>query len=359
MAFDSTEPVASSLVASAPVRQNFQAIPPSLLGANWVGDPNFYIWPEESSNGASGQTDPLGHWRVSGTGATLQRTGTGLTVTTVKDADDGWGCQLSSASATAYLDQYLLPNSTDVPVMLQGQSIVFGAWVYATSSSVARLFAYDDDTGYSYSSAYHTGGSSWEWLSGIHEIGNGTDGLRFGLEVATGTNSAIMQGATVLLGDIKPTGFIPPLVVKGAYGVTYAGTPTAASYAPQKILPGSPFLFTSLGVSVYTVSSSALTVNVRKHNGSAWQDMLSSDLSLGTNINGTSTALDTVYRYRCFRACNGGAGTTQSDRVILARVVTNTSAQNLVFHIRGIQFIRPQDALGVWQDVTDHGNGEY
>jgi hypothetical protein len=353
MAFDSTAPVASSLVASAPVRSNFAAVPPSLFGANWVADPNFYIWPEETANGAAGQTVPPAHWILSGTGATVQRCGTGLTDTTVKDADDGFALALDSAAATAYIQQNLLED--DVPVMLQGQSIVYGAWVYATSSSVARLIVQDNDTGATYSS-YHTGGSSWEWLTVIHEIGNGTAGLQVGLEVATGTNSAYIQGSTALLGDIKPTGYIPAMVVKGTYGIQYAGTPTAASYAPMKILPGAPFLFTGLGLVAYTTGT-VLTAQVRKNTGS-WVDMLSSNISKGSNIHVSSTALHSTYRRRCFRATWDAATTTQTDRIILAYVVTNTGAADLTFHVRGIQFSRPQDAMVNWQDTTKHG-GDY
>jgi hypothetical protein len=336
------------------VRQNFQAIPPSLLGNNWFADPNFYIWPEETANGAAGQTIPPAHYVLTGTGATVQRCGTGLTDTTVKDADDGFACELTSAAATAILGQLLLEDN--VPVMLQGQSIVYGAWVYATSSSVARLYVYDNDTGYSYSS-YHTGGSSWEWLTVIHEIGNSTNGMSAGLEVASGTNSAYFQGSTALLGDIKPTGFIPAMAIKGTYGIQYAGTPTAASYAPMKIMPGSPFLFTGLGLVAYTTGT-VLTAQVRKHNGSGWVDMLSSNISKGSNIHVSSTALAATYRYRCFRSCWDAATTTQSDRVILAYVVTNTGAADLTFHVRGIQFSRPQDAMVNWQDTTKHG-GNY
>jgi hypothetical protein len=351
MAFDSTEPVASSLVASAPVRANFAAIPPSLLGCNWLADPNFYIWPEETSNGAASQTADLGHWELSGTGATMQRCGTGLTDTKTKDADDGWTTKLSSAAATAYLLQWILPTNT--PVMLQGQSICLGAWVWASSSSVARLATYDNDTGYSYSS-YHTGGSSWEWLTLIHELGNGTNKTWCGLEVASGTNAAYIQGATAVLGDIKPVAPIPSFAQHGSYLVAYPGTPTAATYAPFKLLPGAPFLFTGLGISAYTAGT-ALTVNVRKHNGSTWVDMLSANLSKGSNIHATSTSVDSIYRYRCLRAAWDAATATQADRMLLCYVATNTGAADLSFHIRGIQFVRPQDAMFRWQNPNSFG----
>ncbi|KKK90510.1 hypothetical protein LCGC14_2722270, partial [marine sediment metagenome] len=82
MAWAAEKPVAASLLSSAEVRSNWDALQASLNGRNMVADPTFYLWHAETGNGTAGQTTPPSHWAISGTGATVQRCGAGLTDTT-------------------------------------------------------------------------------------------------------------------------------------------------------------------------------------------------------------------------------------------------------------------------------------
>ena len=197
MAWDNTKPAASSLLSSAELRNNWDALQASLFGTNWVADPNFYIWSQETANGAAAQTSPPDHWKLTGTGATLQRCGSGLTDTS--DAGtSGWAAELTYGSATAYLSQDLLDA---IPTAMVGQAVSAGAWVKSSTSSAARLYLWDAVAGYTYSD-YHTGGGAWEWLTVEEFTVAGSVALSFGLELSSGT--AHLQGSTVLLGAIPP-----------------------------------------------------------------------------------------------------------------------------------------------------------
>ena len=234
MAWNNAKPAASSFLNSAEIRSNWDALQASLMGVNWVGDPNFLIWSAETSNGASGQTAAPDHWSLSGTGATVQRCGTGLTDTTGADSH-GWACKLSYGSATAFLSQPLLADTVPTFLSDNGMSLAFGVWVKGSGSSVARAYCYDDDTGYSYSS-YNTS-TDWEWLTGLHEIGDPTSSnLSFGVELASG--SCYVMGATVLLGDIVPPHDLPAPVIYGAAALAMPGTVIAASYSTGPDGPG-------------------------------------------------------------------------------------------------------------------------
>jgi len=351
MAFDPTKPAASSALSSAEVRANFAALHASLMGVNLIADPGHYIWPQETSNGASGQTNPPAHWALSGTGATVQRCGTGLTDTTDYESG-GWACELTYGSATARFYQNLLDA---IPDALIGHSIAFGLAVKCSTGSAARPFVYDSATGYTYSDAYHTGGGSWEWLEVVHEIGNGST-LLAGVELAS--SSCHVQGATALLGDIVATHPVPAPVVVGTYGVSVAGEPASAQYGTQTILPGRPFLFTGLGLSVDTApSGGTCVVNVRRYT-SSWVDMLASNLTLSDGHSQVSSSgVDSVYRYRCIDQAWGASAASLADEAMRAYVVTNAgAAEDLLFHIRGIQFARPQDSLTIFNDPTKDGS---
>jgi len=354
MAFNAALPAASTVLSSAELRANWAAIQTSMGGRNMVADPGFYIWPAETANGAASQTVPPAHWVLSGTGATVQRCGAGLTDTNTYGSE-GWATELTYSSATAYLEQNLLDGT--IPTIFTGLSVALGAAVKCSTGSAARIFTHDSATGYTYSS-YHSGGGAWEWLSIVGEIGASTTGVKVGLELAS--SSAHVQGMTGLLGDIIPLYPIPCEVQIGTYGALEGGAPTSATYVPGKIRCARPFFFTGLMVNGFTTPPSGGTYvcNVRRYDGSAWQDMLASNLSISDgHAGGGSNTVDTTYRYRCIDKDHSASSTTQTDTTMLAYNVTNGgSAAGIAFGIRGLQFNRPQDSLVAFNDPSKDGS---
>lgn len=79
-----------------------------------------------------------------------------------------------------------------------GRKMTFGAWVYATVASRARL-SIGDAVGTS-NSSYHTGGSSWEFLTVTRDIDPTATRIRCGMEVNTGNTSGYFDGGILCEG---------------------------------------------------------------------------------------------------------------------------------------------------------------
>ena len=91
----------------------------------------------------------------------------------------------------------------------RGRIVTLGCWVYATVASRARLRVLDgvDDT----YSAYHTGGSTWEFLTVTHTLNAGATGLDVRLGVDTGNTVVYFDGAILVEGPICPTSAPKPV----------------------------------------------------------------------------------------------------------------------------------------------------
>ena len=81
----------------------------------------------------------------------------------------------------------------------KGRKVTFGAWVYATVADRARL-SVSDGVG-STESSYHTGGSSWEYLTVTHDIDTSATQLRAEMQVNTGNTAAYFDAGVMCLGD--------------------------------------------------------------------------------------------------------------------------------------------------------------
>jgi hypothetical protein len=81
----------------------------------------------------------------------------------------------------------------------KNKTVTYGCWVYATVASRARI-ALEDGLGYTYSS-YHTGGSTWEWLTVTKTISNTASYVLCFNFVDTGNTSAYFDGAMCVEGS--------------------------------------------------------------------------------------------------------------------------------------------------------------
>lgn len=79
-----------------------------------------------------------------------------------------------------------------------GRKMTFGAWVYATVASRARI-SIGDAVGTS-NSSYHTGGSSWEFLTVTRDIDPTATRIRCGMEINTGDTSGYFDGGILVEG---------------------------------------------------------------------------------------------------------------------------------------------------------------
>lgn len=79
-----------------------------------------------------------------------------------------------------------------------GRKMTFGAWVYATVASRARL-SIGDAVGTT-NSSYHTGDSTWQFLTVTRNIDPTATRIRCGMEVNTGNTSGYFDGGILVEG---------------------------------------------------------------------------------------------------------------------------------------------------------------
>ncbi len=151
---------------------------------NLIRNGSVEVW----SGGAALAPD---YWTLTGAAATVAREAAiikhGLYSAKVTRA--GTDCHLSR---NCYVDM----GST----YIQSRTFTFGAWVYASVASRVRLRVYDGVT--TYYSSYHTGGSTWEFLTVTVTAGAAVVAFTVGLAVDTGNTSGYIDGATLIEGSV-------------------------------------------------------------------------------------------------------------------------------------------------------------
>lgn len=139
---------------------------------------------EDWDNGAS--LAPTEH-TLTGASATIARESTIIKTGTYSARVTRVG-----TDCTLYYD---LPTYSDY----LGRKMTFGCWVYATVASRARI-SLGDGVGTT-NSSYHTGGSSWEYLSVTRDIDVSATRIRVGMEVNTGNTSGYFDNGILCEGD--------------------------------------------------------------------------------------------------------------------------------------------------------------
>lgn len=150
--------------------------------SNFLPNSSFENW-ERGVNSAPDR------WLVTGSGASIAQE-----VSIVKHG--GYSAKLTRAGTDCHFSAniYLFGGST----YMRGRVYTFGAWVYATAGSRVRLRV-NDGTTTTYSS-YHSGGSSWEFLTCTFTVGNSATSVDVGLAVDTGNTSGYIDAAGVVEG---------------------------------------------------------------------------------------------------------------------------------------------------------------
>jgi hypothetical protein len=158
--------------------------------ANRIFNGDFEMW-------ANGTTVAPDGWELVGAAATIARESTIVKIS-IRSA------KLTRAGTDCSLKQY--PISTLVPNYIQGRTFTLGCWVYATVASRA-LITINDGVGAT-SSSYHTGNSTWQFLTVTRTLSSSATTLVVQLEVVAGNTSAYFDGATIIEGA-TPFAFQP------------------------------------------------------------------------------------------------------------------------------------------------------
>jgi hypothetical protein len=121
-----------------------------LGGVNLIRNDDFLSWPDGDS------AAPV-YWALTGAGASVARTGTGLGDTNRKIGD--FAGKVTRAGTNCYLENILLDGTAFTRAdFLRTKYIAIGVWVKCSTPNIARVAVYDG-IGTSYSS-YHTGGGA-------------------------------------------------------------------------------------------------------------------------------------------------------------------------------------------------------
>ena len=134
-------------------------------------------------------------WTLSGASATVAREGTIIKLGTY-----------SAKVTRAGTDCYLYNTNYNVAPILgkgieywKGRKITIGCWVYATVAARARLSMTDNVN--TANSSYHTGDSTWQWLTMTMTFDSSATLLVLYLQVNNGNTSAYFDGLMCVEGE--------------------------------------------------------------------------------------------------------------------------------------------------------------
>lgn len=175
---------------------------------NVITNGSFELWSAGISAAPTG-------WTIAGAGATIAREATTIKVGT-------YSAKLTSAVAdtTLYQDAWTALGGGTIP---RGKTITFGCWVWADTISRVRLRMGDGGLPATYS-AYHTGDSTWQYLTVTRTLGAAVTVANIVCLIDAGTAiTAYFDGAAVNEGSVPYAFSEPPMIPSAAGNVALAG----------------------------------------------------------------------------------------------------------------------------------------
>lgn len=148
-----------------------------------ISSKNLLVWGNMESWSAGTSAAPDG-WTLSGLGASVARE-----ATIIKQGT--YSAKLTRSGTDCFI--YSVIHEEEGIGYWQGRKVTLGVWVYATSANKVRIFISDgvDST----LSSYHTGGSSWEWLTVTKDIAVTATNVWAACYVDSGDTAAYFDGA--------------------------------------------------------------------------------------------------------------------------------------------------------------------
>jgi hypothetical protein len=156
------------------------------LNGNLLQNSDFETWSAGASSAPNG-------WILSGAGASIARESTTIKLGTysTKLTRGGSNCVLSQTFHEFKGISYW-----------QGKTVTFGCWVYATVANRVRLYL-NDGVGET-SSAFHSGDSTWQYLSVSRTLASNSTQAQSYVSLEGGDTSAYCDGAICVEGSAAP-----------------------------------------------------------------------------------------------------------------------------------------------------------
>lgn len=307
----------------------------SLSDINFAQNSDFLLWPDGDTAAPEGFT-------LSGGGATIARTGTGLGDTTRAKYGD-FACLLTFGAAAAVLQQnYLTGTDFTRADGIKGRTLGFGVWAKTSTANQAKLVVSD---GTNISTATHTGSGNFEWLSLAHTVSNTGTFLLVQLQVAT-AGSAYFGNLMGCFSPIAPAHFIPTPMMKDSYYFQIAG---AVSTGTRKfrILPTAPGIVTDVQLWALTApTGAAMILDVNTWSGAADVSMFTTRPQIADGANLGAAAPDGTYARRCFRPTFGTTlATSGAITVDVDQIGSGVAGSDLIIEVRTRRYLRPLEGL--------------
>lgn len=343
--WDPAKPPTSGALVSSDIRNNWNALALTALG-NVVKDPTYDVWPVSDTAAPATYT-------LAGTGAAILRTGTGLADTNRKVGD--FAARVTSGgAAVATLNQLLLPTAAMTKAnYLLGTSVSVGVWVRSATASAVRV-GIADGVGTTYTS-FHTGGSTWQWLSVTHTLSASAGRIELVQEVGAGTIVGYFSGSTVVLGPVRPQQFIPARDFYADEFVEIDGNLTVAN-DQRRWHPKRPGCVKDVQLQVTTAPvTNPVIVDVHTWDGAAFTSMFTTKPQINAaGVRGGGQPNGATYARRCFTGIFGDPGTPAAGQAISVDVDgigSGTVGANLRVTLRVMYATTPLEAFLAYNDL--------
>lgn len=343
--WDPTKPPTSGALVSADIRNNWNAIALTGSVVNVVKDPTYDIWPVSDSAAPATYT-------LAGASATIARAGTGLGDTNRK-VGDFCAKVTSGGAAVATLNQMLLPTAAFTRAdFLKSTSVSVGVWVRSATASAVRV-GIADGISTTYTS-FHTGGSTWQFLSVTHSVSASATKLELVQEVGAGTITGYFSGSTVVLGPMRPQNTILPRedyreVVWEIDGTLATGNDLRRWY------PARPGCVKDVQLQVTTApATNPVIVDVHTWDGAALTSMFSSKPQINAGAVRGGGQPTSTYARRCFTGIFGDPGTPAAGQVVamdIDGIGSGTPGSNLRVTLRVLMATSPLEAFLAFGDI--------
>lgn len=314
-----------------------------LGGVNLVRNDDFLVWPD-------GDASAPWAWTLTGAGASVARTGTGLGDTNRKVGD--FACLLTRAGTNCYIENALLSTTAFTRAsFLQSKYVGFGCWVKCSTPNIARLQINDGiGTG---SGSYHTGGGAWEFLTVTRQLDASATTLKLRGSVDTADGSAYFSGATALLLDsnLSLGQYQPSPVLYGMMHFALAGNLAVASNQGRVVLArGGIVKDIQLLIKTAPVGAAAI-FDVNTWDGAGYTTMCTTKPTIADGATRGGVQPDGTYARRCLRGGFGTAGLAGSEITVdTDQTGVGTVGADAVLEIRTLQYASPLERFAAYND---------
>jgi hypothetical protein len=308
----------------------------SLIYKNLLPNSDLLLWPDGDAAAPWGFT-------LSGTGAAVARTGTGLGDTQRFGYGD-FAAKLTYGSTAAKLTRTIM-NTTDLARFTgaKGRNMAFACKALTSIPNHASIVFDDGATqtrgGQGGNATYHTGGGTEEWLYGVHPISQSATKLEFYLETAT-SGAAYFGDILICFGDIAPSDFIPTEMQAGVLHFPIAGNATTGT---KKFIftPGMAGIIMSCLLRAETAPTvTALIYDVNTWDGAAFTTAFTTKPQIAAAAFGGIAAPDGAYARRCFRPTHAATPTTSGAISIDCDAIGTVPGADITIEVRVKQYIR-------------------